>query len=575
MLERVFLILQTDMLRTFRPAVCFAFVAFLSMLALPVFPADEFTAEHKDLFREFVRLMNYGEEEEFYAQAARYEQYLKDNQMIVEYYKIKTNEGFFDVNHMHPLRAMQTAQQLDNELHDAGDTAHYYLATGLKADIYKLMRSPKADSIYRQALVEVGQADPKFTMLAHMGLAQVNYLTHPEQSIEWANLALREAEELNNMEHRSMSLGLQCYLFFMMDNREQFEETVQKYNRLQAEFDSLTEQGQTLGRQRFSHRYDMVIEVAKTAFQGEFEKAIEMANNNQLNVDRQLVVYRIYGLEGQYKKEESSRKLVWGFVVMTALYIIVYIMGRRRLWVKIQQRKAELGVAMEKAETANRMKASFIRSMSHEIRTPLNAVNGFSQILCSSDFALSEQERQQLKQSISSNTEAITIIINELLELAAGESVTMDKDSLLPVNVNMVCRKATTNAKKHNDKKLNITFTTTLTDDFTVRSNSEMLSQILNKVIDNAKKFTAEGDVHVTAGLNGKQVEISVADTGIGIPEEKCDDIFENFVKLDDYKEGVGLGLPICRRLARALGGDIVLDTDYKQGSRFVLQLPL
>ena len=563
------------MLQTYRSIKIFAFLVLLLMLTIPVLPAEDYATEHKNLFREFVRLMNYGEEEEFYAVAARYEQYLKDNQMAVEYYKIKTNEGFFDVNHQHPLRAMLTARQLESELHAAGDTAYYYLATGLKADIYKMMRSPKADSIYHKALSEVGQRDPKFTMLAHMGLAQVNYLTNPELSIEWANLALREAEELNNMEHRSISLGLQCYLYFMMDKRELFDETVRKYTRLKAEYDSLTAQGQTLNRQRFSHRYDMVIEVAKTAFQGDFDKAIELANNNQLNVDRQLVVYRINGLEGQYKKEESSRKLVWGFAIMSALYIFVYIMGRRRLWLQIQRRKAELGVAMEKAEAANRMKASFIRSMSHEIRTPLNAVNGFSQILCSSDFALSEQEKLQLKQSITSNTEAITIIINELLELAAGESVTLDKDNLLPVNINTVCRMATENARQHNAKKLSITFSTTLADDFTVPSNSEMLSQILKKVIDNAQKFTAEGSVHVAACLKGQQVEISVTDTGIGIPEEKREDIFENFVKLDDYKEGVGLGLPICRRLARSLGGDIVLDTDYKNGSRFVVQLPL
>ena len=66
-----------------------------------------------------------------------------------------------------------------------------------------------------------------------------------------------------------------------------------------------------------------------------------------------------------------------------------------------------------------------------------------------------------------------------------------------------------------------------------------------------------------------------MTDTGTGIPEEKRNDIFENFVKLDDYKEGVGLGLPICRRLACSLGGDIVLDPAYKNGSRFIVQLPV
>ena len=97
----------------------------------------------------------------------------------------------------------------------------------------------------------------------------------------------------------------------------------------------------------------------------------------------------------------------------------------------------------------------------------------------------------------------------------------------------------------------------------------------MSKIIDNALKFTNEGSVTVHASLEGRQVEISVADTGIGVPEDRREDIFENFVKLDDYKEGVGLGLPICRRLVKTLGGDIVLDSSYKKGCRFIVILPV
>ncbi|MBR1934197.1 MAG: HAMP domain-containing histidine kinase [Prevotella sp.] len=549
---------------------------FLLLTVLPARSVSAHDPENMNLYREFVRLLNYGQEDEFYAQAARYEQFLKDHQMHEEYYKIKTNEGFFDVNHFHPFRAMQTANQLDEELRAAGDSAFYYLATGLKGDIFKIMHHPKADSTYMQALREVGDRDPKFVMLVHMSLAQVHYMTDPGVALDWANRALEEAEILNNYEYRSMALGMKAYLYFMMNNRNDFEDVVERYNELKLRYDSLEASGGAMGRQRFSHRYDAIIEVGKTAFAGRFQDAIDIAEREQLNVEHQSVIFRIFGMEGQMKTEQSHRRLIWGFVAMTALYVFVYIMGRRRLMLKIWKRERELKVALEKADEGNRIKAAFIRSMSHEIRTPLNAINGFSQILCSTDFELTSDEKADLRQRITSSSEAITIIINELLELAAGESVTLERDALMPVKVNEVCRIATAMAEEHNEKGLALEFTTELTDDETVQSNSEMLTQILDKIIDNALKFTEQGSVEVHASKDGGgQVLISITDTGPGVPANRQADIFENFVKLDEYKEGIGLGLPICRRLVKTLGGNIVIDPAYKNGSRFIVQLPL
>ena len=232
-------------------------------------------------------------------------------------------------------------------------------------------------------------------------------------------------------------------------------------------------------------------------------------------------------------------------------------------------------MAQEQAEAANKMKAAFIRSMSHEIRTPLNAINGFSQILCSSEFDLQDEEKKDLRERITSNVEAITIIINELLELAAGESVTLDLNDLNPIRINEVCRNVVAMSEEHNDKDLHLEFKSTLDDSFAIKSNEETVSQILQKIIDNALKFTEEGSVCVEVGRKGKTLEISVTDTGIGIPADKQETIFDNFVKLNDFKGGVGLGLSISRRLAKTLGGNIILDSTYTTGSRFIIQLPI
>ena len=550
----------------------------LVILFLPpanLFSDSKLEKENKDLYRTFVSLMTYGPDNEFYEHAERYEQFLKKNNMMEEYFKIKTNEGFFDLNKKNILRGLKTVEQLKTELHEAEATEFYYLATGLEGDLNKAIRNPKADSIYRQALKEVGDRDPKFSMLVHMNLAQVNYMTNREESFRWANLAQSEAEKLNNYEYRSLSIGLKCYLYFMMGKREEFELEAQHYQELKESFDSLEAANAAMGKQRFSHNYDLVIEVAKLAFDGKFAEAIEMANDKHLNVDRQMVIYCALGMEGQYEKEKSTKRLKWGFGLMTFLYFFVYFMGRRRLWLKIQERQAKLKVAQEQAEAANKMKAAFIRSMSHEIRTPLNAINGFSQILCSSEFDLQDEEKKDLRERITSNVEAITIIINELLELAAGESVTLDLNDLNPIRINEVCRNVVAMSEEHNDKDLHLEFKSTLDDSFAIKSNEETVSQILQKIIDNALKFTEEGSVCVEVGRKGKTLEISVTDTGIGIPADKQETIFDNFVKLNDFKGGVGLGLSISRRLAKTLGGNIILDNTYTTGSRFIIQLPI
>ena len=264
---------------------------------------------------------------------------------------------------------------------------------------------------------------------------------------------------------------------------------------------------------------------------------------------------------------------IWrtALVVVTLIYIFVYVMGRRRLMRKIWKRNRQLRSALEHADETDRMKTAFIRSMSHEIRTPLNAINGFSQLLCSPDFELSESERLDMKDRISASVDTITLIINELLELAQGETQPPMHDDVSPNEVGRAVLEA---SRLQDTKGLVLSFETDVDDALTVRSNRELVSQILVKLMDNALKFTDAGRVSMSVGRQGDMLQIAVTDTGIGIPADKQAAVFENFVKLNDYRDGVGLGLPICRRLARSLGGNIVIDPDYKNGSRFVLQLP-
>ena len=275
----------------------------------------------------------------------------------------------------------------------------------------------------------------------------------------------------------------------------------------------------------------------------------------------------------QQLAEAEKRTDNWktAFWVMTGVYIFVYIMGRRRLVRKIWARNKELKLALDKAQESDRLKTAFIRNISHEVRTPLNAINGFSQLLCSSDFELSQEERQDMKDRISKNAETLTDIFSEVLEMSEGESLHSRSD----VDVNTLCREVIKEQKKVNEKGLDIRYASSLPDDFKVHTNEPNVRLILRHLLDNAVKFTEKGGVTLKCEVIGQQLVMSVADTGIGIEPDNRERIFDNFVKLDDYADGVGLGLPLSRRIARLLGGDVTYDYGYTGGARFLFTLPI
>lgn len=290
---------------------------------------------------------------------------------------------------------------------------------------------------------------------------------------------------------------------------------------------------------------------------------VSVADNNALpdvDVSQQLA-------EAE-KRTDNWKTAFW---VMTGVYIFVYIMGRRRLVRKIWARNKELKLALDKAQESDRLKTAFIRNISHEVRTPLNAINGFSQLLCSSDFELSQEERQDMKDRISKNAETLTDIFSEVLEMSEGESLHSRSD----VDVNTLCREMIKEEKKVNEKGLDIRYASSLPDDFKVHTNEPNVRLILRHLLDNAVKFTEKGGVTLKCEVIGQQLVMSVADTGIGIEPDNRERIFDNFVKLDDYADGVGLGLPLSRRLARLLGGDVTYDYGYTGGARFLFTLPI
>ena len=268
--------------------------------------------------------------------------------------------------------------------------------------------------------------------------------------------------------------------------------------------------------------------------------------------------------------------LVISFLLLSTGFLIFYVYKRRKSMAHLQQKNKELLIARDQAEQADRMKTFFIQNMSHEIRTPLNAIVGFSQLLFDSNMPLGENDKREFSVLIQQNSELLTTLINDILDLANLESgkYTMNMDS---ISCNELCRMAISTVAHRKPESVKLYFTSEVDDDYRITTDANRLRQVLINFLTNAEKNTEQGEIHLYCSIseNPGKVTFSVTDTGTGIPEDKVEMIFERFKKLDEFKQGTGLGLNICRIIADRLHGEVKLDKSYTNGARFLFILPV
>lgn len=569
--------------------------------------------EDKERFDKFRHLFNTGNATEFYSYATDYERYLKKSGDMNLYYKLKSNEGFYALRHNQILQAMDFAKQLETEVRQNRAEDYYYLPIGLMADIYYESHDiRKAEAFFLHALNEVGDRDPKFTMRVYQSLGAMQALKNPQQALSWFEKSETKAQKLNNMEYLSMSVAMKGYVYFFAGDSINFYKVYDEYNNLR-----------TSGNPDFSKRYNSIMEIAKHAFDKDYDSARNILHRGNLNVDSALVAIRLLAFEGdiadgfaaikqhyveldsifslaqeanfnhiateltlRQAKEEAEAgkkkvKLLTNWLIgLIVAFLIIYIMGRRRLTRMIWDRNKKLKIALAHAEESDRMKTAFISNMSHEVRTPLNAVAGFSQVLCTPGIELGDAEKADMQERISANVELITSIVNEVLELSKSESESRlrpDSD-MEKVWINQLCRSILRSMTIKVNKGVETHFSTNVADDFTICTHSKTVRRILTHILDNAQKFTEQGHIELrcVCDTNKKVLNLIVTDTGVGIPETDRDRIFELFEKADgNFKEGIGLGLPISQRLASSIGAVISLDSTYTEGSRFILSIPM
>lgn len=310
------------------------------------------------------------------------------------------------------------------------------------------------------------------------------------------------------------------------------------------------------------------------------------------NLDSAIILYQrdaamelttIYNTQQKEKEivEQRSRlthQRYLAIVIVLVLVIISFILiifFRHQASIRLRKAYAKLEIANERIKESSRMKTSFIQQMSHEIRTPLNILSGFTQIITTPGMELDEETRKDINSKIMDNTKRITELVNKMLELSDISSKTIiERNDDLPVlhiatqAINSVIAKG--EAKIPIDTKIDESV-----NQLTIKTNEQAVTHALLMLLDNAEHFTKEGSITLIINQQDDKVRFIVEDTGIGIPANEAEHIFEEFVQLNEYEVGTGIGLTVARSICRRLGGDVVLDTNYTAGARFVMTLPL
>lgn len=317
---------------------------------------------------------------------------------------------------------------------------------------------------------------------------------------------------------------------------------------------------------------------------------IDSINAELKRMEADGIVDKIYGKE-VVSRFGAIRIPAWVWlllVVVTILFLVIFSINRyllsRRLqaaFQEVSEKNEALRIANQRAEESIHMKATFIKQISHEIRTPLNILSGFTQVLTSPKAVLTDEERAEASEEVQKNTKRITGLINKMLELSEVSSNTVLERNDMTTS-QQIAEYAIRSAGIDEATHLEFLLTKEEGSDMLIHTHERSAVRVVELLLDNAIKFThpAEALLPLAGQRKKERVTLTVGhgrfvieDTGIGIPPEEAEHIFDEFVQLDEYYDGTGIGLTSARNMARRLGGDVVLDTTYTGGARFVFTL--
>ena len=284
----------------------------------------------------------------------------------------------------------------------------------------------------------------------------------------------------------------------------------------------------------------------------------------------------------ELKTEQQHTKFKYIIITVSSVMLALLVLLLYGWYTAIRQKKVnrQLRIANKKAKTSARMKSEFIRNVSHEIRTPLNILSGFTQILTKPGLDLPEAEMADVQARIEENAERITKLVDQVLELSdISSEVVIERND--HINAQEILKQAIDSSKialhtrpENADSAVEFKMAGEQTaDSVELITNKVYAIRALSQILENASKFTSEGCILLQMEYTESKVRFVVEDTGVGISAEEAEHIFDEFVQLDEFSDGIGIGLTVARSIAQRMGGNLWLDTDYSHGARFILEL--
>lgn len=539
---------------------------------------------------------NDGDSTRFFPALKALQDYLLEQGDLHAYYTQRCNEIIFQMNRRKIFEAYMLGRKLSMELTDKGLESEMYMAYNMLGHINRICGNNKAAKRNFYRVIDMMEKQGYYESMPpiYMNIVNVEMGDDPEE----AKILLTKAEEIAKKYAPERVFDIvtrRTISYFNSGDTQKFLEGYKEYKKGVAEGKSSVH-GRTM-------------EIYYLATIGETDEAVQLARK-ELGDDSDDVVTMIYEKAGRWKEaydalrkssiandsvnnvalansmmgirdqlainemqNKSTRNriiaLSIGIVLLGLLVMaLVYIVFSRRRHIK------QLNKAYHKALESEKMKSAFIQNVSHEVRTPLNIISGFSQVIADPELTETVEERKHMAEMMQKSAGQITNLIDEIIGLSLIETTDkINKDDTIQVNsvlravINDYQGKVTNETEMKMDSQLH--------DEFTILTNKNMFARIISALVDNAVKYTADGLITLKASSDGKNLNISVEDTGVGVPIQEAENIFGRFVKLDSFKEGIGLGLPLSRKLAEQLGGTVKLDTSYTNGARFIVTLPL
>ena len=539
---------------------------------------------------------NDGDSVRFFPALKALQDYLLKQGDTHAYYTQRCNEIIFEMNRRKIFEAYMLGRVLSMELTEKKLDKEMYMAYNMLGHINTICGNKKAAKRNFYRVIELMEKYGYFESMPpiYMNLVNVEMDENPKEAFELLDKA-KEIAEMYSPERVFDIETRRAVSYYNSGDMAKFLEGYKAYK-----------EGVNEGK---SSVHGRTMEIYYLASQGEYDKAIEMAKE-ELGDDSDDIITTIYEKAGRWEDAYKSLRQAYTandsvnnvalansmmgirdqlaindlenkstrnrFIALSIVILLLGLLVAALLYIMFSRRRhmRQLSKAYQKALEADKIKTSFIQNVSHEVRTPLNIISGFSQVIANPELTESDEERQHMAEMMQQSASQITDLIDEIIGLSFIETSTMAvRDDIIKVNEQLETIVA--NYQESVPPTVTLKVESELEADYNFATNKGMLTRIVSALIDNAIKYTDKGSIVVKASVFARALTIAVEDTGCGVPAKEAENIFGRFVKLDSFKQGIGLGLPLSRKLAEQLGGTVTLDTSYSPGARFVVTLPI